>query len=199
MSSIVLAVHLIDPPSIGRPATETALSVARQLGRFQSAALDVDPPELPPIPRPPDTGDLSSQVEQLYRQQRPTTANDRLVNQLAHQAAVAVAGTLQIPNVGESEAVQIIREYLIGLVEDGPLKDVFYAWSRRLTPSVPRRDIDAIVVPDAAELRSAARAATVEAADQADAELPSFDSELTDVTEAVQLANRVVPGLREGR
>jgi hypothetical protein len=71
-------------------------------------------------------------------------------------AATAVANTIQIPGVGENEIVQIIKEYLSGLVESSPLKDVFAAWAEKLTGATPPPSADTIVVPDPERLERAA-------------------------------------------
>jgi len=39
---------------------------------------------------------------------------------------------ISIPHISDNEVFQIVREYLGGLIEASPLKDVFAAWTRRL-------------------------------------------------------------------
>ena len=43
------------------------------------------------------------------------------------------------PDVGGNEVLQIVCEYLGGLVEESPLKDVFAAWTGRLAGHAARR------------------------------------------------------------
>lgn len=66
---------------------------------------------------------------------------------------------LQIPSLGENEIIQVIREYLSGLAENSPLKDVFAAWAERLIGDTTLPRADTMVVPDPEQLESAALAA----------------------------------------
>jgi hypothetical protein len=83
-----------------------------------------------------------------------------------------------------------VREYLSGLVEESPLKDIFAAWYRHVVGVVPP-PADEIVVPNAARLEEAASAEL----DRAD---PQRDGVIIDlevirdkplVVAAVELAN----------
>jgi hypothetical protein len=63
-------------------------------------------------------------------------------------AAAAVASTISIPHISDNEVVQIVREYLSGLIEGSPLKDVFAAWVNRLPGRTPPPEADILVIPD---------------------------------------------------
>jgi hypothetical protein len=56
----------------------------------------------------------------------------RQADQAGELAAAAVAAAIQVPGLGDHELVQILTEYLSGLVESGPIKDTFASWARRL-------------------------------------------------------------------
>lgn len=54
--------------------------------------------------------------------------------------------------------VQIVREYLNGLIEESPLKDVIAAWYQKVRLRVMPPPADEIVLPDTARLEQAASA-----------------------------------------
>ena len=66
--------------------------------------------------------------------------------------AVAIASTISIPHVSDHEVVQIVREYLSGLIEESPLKDVIATWYRNIHMRVVPR-ADDVVVPTPRGLR----------------------------------------------
>jgi hypothetical protein len=70
-----------------------------------------------------------------------------------------VARALQLPGLGDTEIVQVIREYLSSLIEDSPLKDVFAAWAGRIAGGQEPPAAAAAVVPDPERLKDAAVAA----------------------------------------
>ena len=73
-------------------------------------------------------------------------------------AAAMIASTISIPHLSDGEIVQVVREYLSGLIEGSPLRDVFAAWARRLPGSQPPPEAEAMVVPEADPLEHAAAA-----------------------------------------
>jgi hypothetical protein len=74
---------------------------------------------------------------------------------LTDLAAKLLASFMSIPNISENEVFQIVREYLSGLVEDSPLKDIFGAWLKHLPGAKPPPAADAMVIPDAPRLEKA--------------------------------------------
>jgi hypothetical protein len=173
--TIVNKIHDISSPPPGTgDATDTERDLARRLGQLQATTLPLTTPESvqseqqsvtnqvdAPIS---DESDLSDRLDRLETQQRRVDTATRLVNQAAELAATAVANMIQIPNLGESEIVQIIREYLSGLVETSPLKDVFAAWAKDLTRDTtqPPSPVEVVVVPDPEQLEQAALATLAE-------------------------------------
>lgn len=175
LADIVSEVHNISSPRPGDSgATSTERDLARRIGQIQATTLRLDPPpsvlsgELTasgliwfeaPIR---DNGDLRDRLDALDAQQRQADVATRQVDQAAELAAAAVAGAINIPNLGENEIVQIIKEYLSGLVESSPLKEVFSAWAKRLTGRTSPPRADQMVVPDPARLEIAASAALLQ-------------------------------------
>ena len=73
-------------------------------------------------------------------------------------AAKVVASLVSIPPLSDNEVVQVVREYLAGLIEDSPLKDTFAAWIERLPGAKPPPGAAAEVVPVPERLEQAATA-----------------------------------------
>ncbi|MFI5624670.1 hypothetical protein ACIA03_14505 [Nocardioides sp. NPDC051685] len=134
LTPVVEAVHEAAPAEPGEPVSESALGIARQLGRFQAAALGPADPapdevadEVADLPGGPD---VSEAFEELAGVQQAKTQQEARAGRFADAAAAAVAGTLDIPDVGRNEVVHILRAYLGGLVEEGRVRDLFYRWAR---------------------------------------------------------------------
>jgi hypothetical protein len=169
LAAIVAEVHNISSPPPGdSDATSTERDLARRIGQIQATTLRLDPPpsvlsgELTvarltwfdsPIH---DEADLRDRLDTLDTQQRQVDIGARQVDQAAELAAAAVAATINIPNLGENEIVQVIKEYLSGLVESSPLKEVFATWAKRLTGRTTPPQADQMVVPDPLRLEVAA-------------------------------------------
>jgi hypothetical protein len=178
---IVRAVHAKDGPARGEPgATSAEADLARRLGRLQAAALGLASPSLDPAAQAAagDAGlddplrsatDLGRRVAAAAAAQDTADVFAKRVDLAAELAAKAVAGTISIPQVSSSEVVQVITEYLGGLIEDSPLKGVFAAWLEHL-PRPPGQqppgehaggqqppDGATMVVPDPAALALAAQ------------------------------------------
>ncbi|HEX6473071.1 MAG TPA: hypothetical protein VF069_28535 [Streptosporangiaceae bacterium] len=159
LAAIVLRIHRVSPPPPGsRDATVTERHLARYVGQLQAdAALLTSSP--PPSRRldlsPAQRGDLRERLDRLDGEQRRAEARAARAHQLGELAATVVAGTLQIPDVGRNEIIQIVREYLGGLVEGGRLRDVFAAWAQHV-PIADSLSPERVVVPDPLRLRFAA-------------------------------------------
>jgi hypothetical protein len=176
LTGIVHKIHRISPPQPGtQDATSTERSLARRIGRLQAATLRIDAAPtvfstreavvalaMPDRPTP-DEGDLHERLDRLETQQQRADTVTRQVEGAADLAAIAVANTLQVLDLGQTEVVQIVREYLQGLVEGSRLKEVFFAWGRRLTGATPPPATQDIVVPEPRRLMIAAFAALAEA------------------------------------
>jgi hypothetical protein len=175
LADIVRKIHTISPPPRGTDeATSVARDLATRVGRIQATTLPLD--AAPPVlsapqateaaarfePPAPGTRELRDRLDQLDAQQRTADTAARQALRAAELAATAVASTIPKLDLGEHEVVQIIKEYLQGLVEGSRLKDAFYAWTKRLAgaPKPPRAD--QAVVPDPPRLRLAALAALIE-------------------------------------
>ena len=102
-----------------------------------------------------------------------------------------VSSLLSIPDIGSNEVVQIVREYLGGLIEESPLKDVFAAWTGRLAGTSRPPDAEFLVVPDPEKLATEAMFTQFEAEenDHFATTLPSTKFE-SPVDAAIDLTNQ---------
>jgi len=167
--AMVSKIHSISSPPPGTSdATSTERDDARRLGQIQATTLQftvtqsvlstqqvlTDLAQFDPPIR--DEGDLNDRLDRFDAQQEQTDTATRQVNQAAELAATAVANMIQIPGLGENEIIQVIREYLSGLVENSPLKKVFAAWAEHLTGATTPPSADTMVVPDPEQLEQVA-------------------------------------------
>ncbi len=130
LAPVVEAVHQAAPAEPGEPVSESALGIARQLGRFQAATLGLDDPAPENAADLPGDPDVSEAFEELAGIQQAKTQQEARAGRFADAAAAALAGALDIPDLGRSEVVHILRAYLGGLVEEGRVRDLFYRWAR---------------------------------------------------------------------
>ena len=79
-----------------------------------------------------DAEDLHRRLDVLDAKQEWVRTVNRQLRHGVELAAKAVALGIEIPDVGNNELTQIVREYLGGLIENSPLKDVIYAGERRV-------------------------------------------------------------------
>ncbi len=173
LAVIVVKVHNVSVPAPGvRNATATEQSLARRLGAIQAAAL-----RLPAVPAKPTTApadaqlagfatpvqdgaELGHRLDEADAVDERATAEHKTAERIAELAATAITSLLSIPNVGEDEAVQIVKEYLTGLVESGPVRSMFLAVAKRLVNAVtPPPTPERAVVPDPRAFELAAVAA----------------------------------------
>jgi hypothetical protein len=116
------------------------------------------------------------------------------VDRAAELAAAAVASTIQIPGLGDTEIVAFVREYLGGLIEDSQLKDVFASWARHLIGSEAPPGAAEVVVPDPVRLDAAATEAVAEERSSAGLTDPSAADPATlsesPAADAVDMANQ---------
>jgi hypothetical protein len=197
------------PPAGDHDATVTELDLARRLGELQAAALALG--HAPPVEQAAaadadkagfdapvsDAADMSARTEDAAEEDDEDDATEKLVDQAAELAATAVSEALRIPRIGDTEVVQIVREYLMSLVENSPLKDTFAAWAGHLTTSAEDKEPPAaedIVVPDPVKLENAAvAAATTQLAATPVTDPAAVQHILTEsaVVAAVNLTNQV--------
>jgi hypothetical protein len=166
-------------PAGKRDAAGSEADLAHRLGELQAAALALpSPPALSPAEQAAagasglagpirDASDLSHRVAETGAQEEKDDQAGKRVELAAELAARAVANTISIPQLGSNEVVQIVMEYLSGLIEDSPLKDVFAAWLEHVPRGGHPPGAATIVVPDPANLEQAAEhQLTAEAAAQ---------------------------------
>ncbi|MBW5421635.1 hypothetical protein GKQ77_08650 [Streptomyces sp. BG9H] len=136
LRDVILAVHRAAPSPPGEPVNPAALDIARQVGRYQAATLDVDDPAPPPgqddpAPPPdqaPDADDLDGRLDQLDETQQRTAEREQQADRFAELSSLAITRTFDALDLGDNQAVQLVKEYLGGLVEDGPVKKIFHRW-----------------------------------------------------------------------
>ncbi len=172
LAVIISEIHNISSP-VTSDATSTERDLARRLGQLQATTLQLvatrsvlsAPQAVTDVAKfdQPihNEADLNDRLDRLDTQQRRADTATKQVDQAAELAATAVANMIQIPYLGDNEIVQIVREYLSGLVEASPLKDVFASLAQRLTGDTTPR-ADTMVVPDPERLEQAAVAALTE-------------------------------------
>jgi hypothetical protein len=172
LAGIVLKIHDISsPPPGGNRATSTEADLARRLGELQAMTLALKPPPSLPAAEQAAAGqagfgaplrdepDLRDRLAKLDAQENKDDDVARRADQAGELAAAALAGTISIPHISNNEIIQVVREYLSGLIEDSPLKDVFAAWARRLTGRTAPPAAGQLAIPDPGQLKRAASGA----------------------------------------
>ena len=204
LGDIVEKIHRIDHPGQGADhATDTEADIARRVGELQAATLLVAGTTpvaatergaagaagfTAPIQ---DATDLRTRVTKLDEQDERETTAHKQAEQAGDLAAATVASLLSVPDIGNHEVVQIVREYLGGLIEESPLKDVFAAWTERLAGRVRPPDPETLVVPQPLKLASEALVTQLKETEKGHfaVTLPSTEHESA-VDAAVDLANQ---------
>jgi hypothetical protein len=147
-------------------ATDTEHSLARRLGQVQAATFDhgSPPPADPAVPdadrfdgRIRDATDLTGRLDRLDSRQQQDDEITVQMERAAEAAAIAVASVVQLPDLGSNEILQIVKEYLSGLVESSPLKEIFTAWANRAVRDDDVPPADRLVVPDPRRLHLVAQ------------------------------------------
>jgi hypothetical protein len=211
LAGIVEKIHAIDHPRPGDGhATGTETDLARRVGELQAAALLATGPKSAATGEPVaaseqsaaaaagfsvpirDAPDLRTRATKLEEQDKKEEAARKRAEQAGELAAATVANLLSIPDIGSNEVVQIVREYLSGLVEESPLKDIFAAWTERLAGAVRPPDAETLAVPVPEVLATEALIAQfkAEAQDHFFTKLPSTEHESA-VDAAVDMTNQV--------
>jgi hypothetical protein len=204
LADIVEKIHGIDHPKQGDDhATATETDVARRVGELQAATLlaahatsvataEQSAARAAGFTMPiRDAPDLRTRVTKLDEQDKKEDATDKRAEQAGDLAAATVASLLSIPDIGTNEVVQIVREYLGGLIEESPLKDTFATWTARLAGAHRPPDADTLVVPQPLRLETEALIMQIKAEekDHFATTLPSIAQEIP-VDAAVDLANQ---------
>lgn len=172
LTAIVGKIHDISsPPASDDNATGTETDLARRVGELQALALGlVPPPALLASEQATaaeagfgaparDTSGISGRIETVQKEETEDDAAAKRVEQAGELAAKAVEGTISIPGIGRNEILQIVREYLSGLIEGSPLKDTFAAWAERLAGAEAPPEASQAVVPVPEKLEEEAVAA----------------------------------------
>ena len=210
LTDMVEKIHAIDHPRPGDGhATGAETDIARRVGELQAATLLATGQESVAAEEPVAAGqqsaaaaagftgpirdapDLRTRTTKLDEQDKKEDAARKRAEQAADLAAATVANLLSIPDIGSNEVVQVVREYLSGLVEESPLKDVFAAWTERLAGAVRSPDAETLVVPEPEKLATEALLAQFKAEenDHFATTLPSTAHEGA-LDAAVDLANQ---------
>ena len=170
LAALVIDIHDISPPPPGDDnATATGTDLAYRLGELQAAALALSPPSSPqaaedsaatragfsgPLHDAADLGDRAAKVGQEEERDAAASKSAKEAGGLV-AAAIASSISISLPHISGNEVFQIVREYLSGLIEGSPLKDVLATWAEHLTRATPL-DTRTLVVPDPAQLKQAA-------------------------------------------
>ncbi|UFQ19446.1 MULTISPECIES: hypothetical protein [Streptomyces] len=171
LRAVILAVDRAAPSTPGEPVNGTALGIARHVGRFQAATLAVDEPAPQPAPAP-EAEDLGGRLDELDENQRRTAEREEQTDRFAELASLAITRTFDAVDLGDSQVVQLVKEYLGGLVEDGPMKRIFHRWGEGI--GTPPPDGGRLLRIDVRRLTSVAYERTQAAVRRADADLLTF-------------------------
>jgi hypothetical protein len=206
LADVVTQIDDISTPSVGQhDATSVDLDLAQRIGQLQVTTLTIRPPELAQAEAsasrragfdapPADADQEKNRLTEVDSADKQDNATRHLVDQAAELAATTVANALQLPGIGHTEVVQVIREYLSGLIEDSPLKDVFAGWFERIDSHDAPPPATEIVNPDPERLKNAAAAAaTSELAKTAVTDPTVVQAFLSEppIAAAVELTNQV--------
>jgi hypothetical protein len=133
--------------------------IANNLGQLQATTLqDPAAPSLPPtenVTLPIDSS-LPGDADEVTAEQRVADEASEDAEEAGDLAAKAVASTISVPGLPANEVLEIVREYLTGLIEESPIKDWFASWAERLGGAEAPPDAETLVVPDPAKLKNAA-------------------------------------------
>jgi hypothetical protein len=166
---IVTLVSDISGSASGNAGTES--DVARTLGALQATTLRLHPSAAvvqaagdsardaglaTPVR---DAAGLDARLERVQQAQGTAGDENQDAAPAGDLAAKAIAATITIPHLSSEAVTQIIREYVGGLVEDSPLKNVFAAWAERLSAAGSPPAAKTAVIPDPDQLKKAAVAA----------------------------------------
>lgn len=152
---MVRTIYGIGHLSSGDVGTLTEADLAQRIGYLQETTLGLPAPPQVPETACDDRPSLKDDLATLDTADQAADAAAERAERIGEHLAIAIASTISIVGIGDHEVVQIVREYLSGLIEESPLKDAFAAWSlRHITPP----SADEIVVPDAAPIKQAASA-----------------------------------------
>jgi hypothetical protein len=167
LADLVAQIDAIGAPSPGQhDATGTELDLAQRIGELQAVTLARRPPGVAQaeaavtrqdlFSSPASAGEEDKSLGELDAAEQKGEASEKLVDQAAELAATAVAQVLQVPGLGHTEVVQVISEYLSGLIENSPLRDVFAAWAGRITGWSQPPPAAELVIPDPGRLKDVA-------------------------------------------
>jgi hypothetical protein len=170
LSRLVTSIHDISPPPDQLDASATEAENAHRIGEAQALALALAAaPSLDPTARaaaaaagltdqPTEPSDLGGRATDVQQEENREDDTAKRVEVAGDLAAKVVASLVAIPSLSDNEVVQVVREYLAGLIEDSPLKDTFAAWIERLPGAKPPPSAAAEVVPVPELLEQAATA-----------------------------------------
>jgi hypothetical protein len=192
LTRLVIRIHDIAPAADRDEASATETDNARRLGEAQALALAIAAtPPLDPAARAaaaaagltdpvPDPSDLANRAADVRQEETKEDDTAKRIEEAGDLAAKVVASLISIPSLSDNEVVQVVREYLAGLIEDSPLKDTFAAWIERLPGAKPPPDPAAEVVPVPERLEQAAEEELSTAFTGAGGEDPLTDEFATD-------------------
>jgi hypothetical protein len=158
LQEIVATIFKIGHPSTGGTGVATEGDLAQRLGRLQATTLTLPPPPKTPEAAGDNAPSLDEEINTLDTEEHEADDIAKLAEKFGEYTAIAVASTISIPHVSDHEVVQIIREYLNGLIEESPLKEIIAAWYRNIRWRAAPPPADEIVNPDAARIEKAASA-----------------------------------------
>lgn len=209
---VVTQIHDADSPPAGDDnATSSEEDLAQRVGVLQATALNLastkavlDAAQTAARQAGLD-GPLNSETDtegrlaEVSAEDQDAAAEESSASTAGELAAAALASTISGPGLGGHEVVQVVREYLSGLVEDSGIKDTFAQWAGRLPAASLPPTTERLVEPDPAKLQTVAYnelAAEFAAAGQA-GDINTDQAVMNTITEspitaAVTLANQSI-------
>jgi hypothetical protein len=209
---VVMQIHDTDSPPAGDDnPTGNQDDLAQRVGALQATALNLastkavlDAAETAArqagldAPLNGET-DIEDRLAEVSADDQDADTEESSASTAGKLAAVALASTISLPDLGGNEVVQVVREYLSGLVEESGIKDTFARWAQRLPGASPPPTAQELVEPDPAKLQTAAYnelAAEFAAAGEA-SDIDTDQAVINTITEspitaAVTLANQSI-------
>ena len=100
--------------------------------------------------------DIKDRLAEVSAEDQDADTEESSASTAGELATVALASTIFLPDLGGNEVVQVVQEYLSGLVEESGIKDTFAQWAEHLPGASPPPTAEKLVEPDPAKLQTAA-------------------------------------------
>jgi hypothetical protein len=161
-------IHGTDSPPAGDDnATSDEGALAQRVGALQAAALNLastkavlDAAQTAARQAGLDAPlggarDVADRLTEVSSEDQDADTEESSATSAGESAAAAVASVFSLSALGDNELVQIVQEYLSGLLEESGVKDTFATWVEHLGASSPPTAKE-LVEPDPPKLKAVA-------------------------------------------